>query len=366
MALWKKENRLHGFILLDMPEIGLYHIKAHVVAVKSALKFNGSNAAYSINNHINAGDSMRPVTGVSIRHAINVRKYLLKRSRTGRISTVNVTPEHRFYVSNRQAFIPIAEVLPSDKLITDTGEEVRIVADSKGRKGRQQYHDEAGYVETLKTVYNLEVSKKHTYFAGNVRVFVHNMYKVTHHENGRTKFEGHVDSEMNGSGAFYRDDGTLKYKGGIRGNTPHGQGNAHDDLGALVYRGDFVNGKRSGYGKSFDYVKSRDGDSIGRFVLYDGYWENDKYHGEGVLYFYGYQEVNMQGRFYEGELINGEIYDLLSSDNPEDDSYSHILSYRGALKYGRYDGYGVCFGYMKNRKYFEEKKGFWIEGTLCE
>ena len=359
-ALWKKENRLHGFILLDMPEIGIYHVKTYIIAIKSVSKFNDSNIAYSINDDFKSADSMRPVTGVFIRHVTNVRKYLLKNSRTGRISAVNATPEHRFYVSNRQAFIPIAEVSMSDKLITDAGDEVRMIAVIKDRK-QKQHHGKSDYSRTLKTVYNLEVSKKHTYFVSDLGVFVHNPYKVFYDRNGKIKFEGHLDDKLTGEVKLYEYDETLEREGNVKRNTPDGSVDA-DDKGALVYSGGLTKGEYDGYGVSYVYHDSPGANGHERFIFYDGYWKNNKYDGHGHLYFHGTNDVHMKGRFEKGELVEGEVYEL-ASRIPDGTKVWYGLRYRGGLKGGRYNGYGTRFELCKHcSQPLSKQEGFWNEG----
>ena len=361
--LWKKENRLHGFLLLDMPEMGIYHVKAHIISIKNASKFNGNNFTYSIDSHINPADSMRPVTGVFIRHVSNVRKYMLQNSRTGHISVVNVTPEHRFYVTNRQAFVPIANVSLSDKLITDTGEEVRIIADSKGME-QKNIHDKAHYPEVLKTVYNLEIYKKHMYFASDLRVLVHNVYTTINHHNGKINFRGEVDAENTGNGVFYRDDNTLQYIGEFKNGLPHGHGSMYNHESILFYEGDFVEGKSSGYGKLFSHAIRANGPGVEISLRYEGYFENNLLHGEGTLYFYGTEHVQLKGTFEKDDLVNGEVYELCTNVKGEVKWYG--LRYRGDLKNGKYDGVGTYFKFTKDRsnELLKWQKGIWSEGKL--
>ena len=358
---------MHGFILLDMPEMGIHHIKAHIIAVKIASKFNDNNIAYLVNNHIKHSNSVRSVTGVFIRHVTSVRKYLLKNSRTGRISAVNATPEHRFYVSNRQAFIPIAEVSLSDRLITDTGEVVRIIADIKGRKGRQQHHDETGYVEILKTVYNLEVSEKHTYFVSDLRVFVHNPYGITtiHLPENGLKFEGYLIDDGVFSGTFYRSDGTKLFKGMMTEKGPCEYGTLYNENGLEVYSGVWKEGTRDGFGISRLGQKKGSGE---RFACYVGYWKNDQYHGPGKKFITdtrsGGNIVSYQGKFVEGELVDGEYTgsDRIIRNTRLQKAGEYQILYMGRWLNGKYHGKGSSFSYdllggcLESRGDFEHGK----------
>ena len=371
VALWQKENKLHGFILLDMPEMGIHHIKAHITAVKSVLKFNDNNIAYLVNNHIKHSDSVRPITGVFIRHVTSVRKYLLKNSRTGRISAVNATPEHRFYVSNRQAFIPIAEVSLSDRLITDTGEEVRIIADVKGRERKQQ-HDKGHYSERLKTVYNLEVSEKHTYFVSDLRVFVHNPYGVTtiHLPEDGLKFEGYLIGDGVFRGTFYRSDGTKLFNGMMTEKGPCEYGTLYDENEFVVYNGEWMEGVRHGFGIS--RLGPKEGYNK-RFITYIGEWEHDQYHGSGRKYFadkcrggkmVGYQGEFMEGEFLKGELVYGKYTGLncIIRDTRLQKTGEYQILYIGRWLNGKYHGKGISFSYdlvgdcLESRGDFEHGK----------
>ena len=356
VSLWQKENRLHGFILLDMPEIGLCHVKAHVVVVKNTSKFSDKNIKYLNGSNINPADIMRPVTGVFIRHVANVRQYLLKNIRTGRISAVNVTPGHRFYVSNRQAFIPIGKVSISDELITDTGDEVRIIADSKG--GLQKNNsDKTEYDGTLKRVYNLEVSKKHIYFVSDLHVLVHNQYVICMGPNGKLKFNGTVDGKYS-YGKFNDMEGKLIYKGRMKSWLADGFGIEYDEYEREIYRGSWIGGKRNGYGESFSY------DIVsGECSGYAGFWENNRFHGEGFIFSPvgkdGVDRMEMHGRFEEGSMVYGTIHEKLLI--PEE----RRLRYRGGVKNGKHDGEGIGFKYKGDRCQ-GYVTGSWVEGKLWD
>ena len=366
VALWQKENKLHGFILLDMPEMGIHHIKAHITAVKSVLKFNDNNIAYSVNNHIKHSDSVRPITGVFIRHVTSVRKYLLKNSRTGRISAVNATPEHRFYVSNRQAFIPIAEVSLSDRLITDTGEEVRIIADVKGRERKQQ-HNKGHYSKRLKTVYNLEVSEKHTYFVSDLRVFVHNPYGVAtiHLPEYGLIFKGLLINEGVFKGVFYRSDGTKLFAGIMTEKGPCEYGVLYDENGLDVYSGIWEEGTRQGFGISHSSPKEGSGE---RLTSYRGYWKNDQYHGQGEKCLTDSRDggniVCYLGKFVEGELVDGKYTELnhIIRDTRLQKEGEYQTLYTGRWLNGKYHGKGSSFSYdlvggcLESRGDFEHGK----------
>lgn len=121
------------------------------------------------------------------------------------------------------------------------------------------------------------------------------------------------DGKRHGTGTLYKKDGTLEYDGSFSlgkmtgrgkrvGNDgsvvegyfldgrPHGPVSCKSSRGALLYDGHCVDGKRHGSGKSFREMDNK--------PLYFGEWQNDKYHGEGVL-FSG--EGQWEGSFSEGK-----------------------------------------------------------------
>ena len=370
VALWQKENRLYGFILLDMPEIGINHVKAHIIAVKNALKFNDNNMLYLVNNHIEYSDSVRPVTGVFIRHVTNVRKYLLKNSRTGRISAVNATPEHRFYVSNRQAFIPITEVSLSDKLITDTGEEVRIITGTTDREKRWS-HENGYYSEILKTVYNLEVSKKHTYFVGDLRVFVHNPYSgldVTDPEEG-WRFKGDLLDGQTLWGSFYRSDGTLQFCGGLKDTGYYHKGTLYNEEGFRIYAGQFHEGERHGIGTSYFNEREPVYWRNMEFKVFEGEWKEGRPHGRGKKFLerkvFGKDFVSHEGEFKQGELVHGSHIGLnpVGEKTRLQEQNEYQILYIGDWFNGQYHGSGRSFTYdpwgrncLESRGEFEQGK----------
>ena len=366
VTLWQKQNRLHGFVLLDMPEIGINHVKAYLISIKPASKLNNSYFSYENDKNIKHFDNIRPVTGIFIRHVTKVRRYLFKNIKTGRISAVNTTPEHRFYVSNQQAFISISKVSPSDKLITDNGEEVRVITGIKGRE-KERSHDKSNYSEILKTVYNLEVSQKHTYFVGSLHLYVHNMYTILR-DDGSVAFKG----DMNGgtyTGSFYRRNRTLKYKGSardIRGAKRYGFGREYDASGALIYRGDLVDGKRNGYGESFGYGISINGESIERLKIYAGYWKDGDFHGRGVVYFKcrikGVEYAQMMGRFKKNHLVKGKYYKLVTDKIM---GKTPVLLYDGEFKDLQYHGNGIYYEYVRDGYMCKGyRTGRWSENKL--
>ena len=175
-------------IKLLMPTSAINTWKQKKKKQQSYINLNNSEKA---ENHKNTTDtrivSIRPitvnsqnpftskgtnmVTGLFVQHAISVRKYTFKEVTTGKISTINATTNHPFYVRNRSTFIPIETVTDSDNLITETGQSVRLIC-SENRKDHCGIPYGDGQPQP---VYNLQIAHRHTYFVGKKhKILVHN------------------------------------------------------------------------------------------------------------------------------------------------------------------------------------------------
>ena len=162
---WTKEYRRSGWINLNIPEFGIKNTHARLVgnelAGKKIIKKNTEK-----NEKIN--DDKGFVTGTFIRHVLSIKEYTFKNTHTGKIVKIKITPQHLFYVKNRQSFIPISRVLPTDNLLTVSGEPVKLICAEKNECGRDLHPGRPV------SVYNLEVYKHHTYGVGAFSVLVHN------------------------------------------------------------------------------------------------------------------------------------------------------------------------------------------------
>ena len=153
-------------VTLSIPEFGIDNIYATVNKVAS-VQLNTVNIDWS-------KTKSRPVIGKFKRYASDVRTYRFKDSE-GHIETINATPNHPFYVQNKQAFMPISQVSATDQLLMQSGEQVHLICESGKKKscGKQYNHNSEPVV-----VYNLEVYRKHTYYVGQRKILVHNVYFV--------------------------------------------------------------------------------------------------------------------------------------------------------------------------------------------
>ena len=158
---WNKEQYQHGYIDLTIKEFGIEHARAHITSATPFI--SGSFKTNSYN------ESTELVTGIFKRHSFNVSKYTFKNANTGKTSSLLATSNHRFYLKNRQAFLAIKNITKKDTLIASDGSGVKRVYSDKNTRiaGSDKTNSPA-------LVYNLEIQKKHTYFAGSDSILVHN------------------------------------------------------------------------------------------------------------------------------------------------------------------------------------------------
>ena len=157
ISKWLQQQNRQGYFLFTIKEFGIKAVKAHIVAVKSF-----SNRM-SVHNNSRETDW---VTGWVMRYATGVKTYVFQSEKTNIISKISATPEHKFYIVSKRAFLPVSKVTPEDTLVNSQGEKVRPLCPEKC--GAEYNH------EQLTPVYNLEINHSHHYFAGGNNILVHN------------------------------------------------------------------------------------------------------------------------------------------------------------------------------------------------
>ena len=170
---WQQEQQRSGFVQLNIPEEGIHNIKAKIMSVKPVRS--------SLSKHDFLNIKSGYITGIFKRHSFDVKCYTFKNMKTGKISTINSTPFHRFYIENKNKFIPVNTITSTDKLITDVGEEIRASTPDK--------YSCATFSAQKKPlpVYNLEVYQRHVYYAGSDRILVHNVCSADKLKNASIK-----------------------------------------------------------------------------------------------------------------------------------------------------------------------------------
>ena len=170
---WKREQDINGAVDFSLPGSGIHHVAAYIESV-SSIEHNTLPVSSD-------SEGSEVVTGVFLRHSMNVRTYTFESIATGQLSKINATPEHRFYVKNRHAWIPLYKI-EAGMIMTDKhNQPVRLLCsnDQRGHCGVPLHPGE------ITTIYNLEVYKKHVYFAGRRSLLVHNMYYDDLHPEGK-------------------------------------------------------------------------------------------------------------------------------------------------------------------------------------
>ena len=158
---WKVQERKKGYVPLMVNASGVAGIHAHILSIES---WNSSSHKTLKNNRANR------VTGIFRRYVMDVKQYTFKNLQTGKITRVNATPNHPFYVLNKKKFISVNQISPVDTLISDKGQKLHILCHKKHSCGVTL---NKGYPVL---VYNLEVRDNHTYFVSVEGILVHNCH----------------------------------------------------------------------------------------------------------------------------------------------------------------------------------------------
>ncbi|MGV3278657.1 hypothetical protein ACFX5K_03310 [Rickettsiales bacterium LUAb2] len=185
---WLDSNGIHkagDTMVLSMPEFGVINAKATAREVKVS-SFN-PDEAYSKEQPM--------VTGIFKHYSNDVREYTLKDHKTGVMQTIEVTPNHAFYVKNRTAFnkalnqyshfIAIEKITPADHMLNEAGNAVELVCQQHQitvNKGNTTYNCFKQLVTNHKPllVYNLEIYKQHQYLVASNKNITPNRDNYTH------------------------------------------------------------------------------------------------------------------------------------------------------------------------------------------
>ncbi len=176
-------DKVGNTISLSLPEFGINHVKAYVVAIKPTTLDTRGMSWSKID--------FRPVIGKFKRYALDVRTYTFRDSK-GHSDHIHATPNHPFYVQNKHGFVPIEDVKDTDVLV-GMGSEASLPLDDSKRidaKGNARLDDVVRLIcskgqhnhcgkpysdgKHPMAVYNLEVYKQHVFRVGVQGVLVHN------------------------------------------------------------------------------------------------------------------------------------------------------------------------------------------------
>ncbi len=160
---WLQEQKKQGWVSVTIKEFGVNNVHGYITAIKPT----------TVNTtHLDINRSHQsPTISLFGRHVLKVRTYQFKDVNTEQISSVTATPGHRFYVENKNTFVPIQNLSPKDNLISATGHQIHLLC-----KGNRNSHCGVSYgVKGVPVeVYNLEIYQKHRYFVGKAQILVHN------------------------------------------------------------------------------------------------------------------------------------------------------------------------------------------------
>ena len=161
---WLSRQRHQGYFSLTVRQFGIYDVHAHITTDQLS-GFYRSDAG-----SIQAG----AVTGISKRHVLNLRKYFVRNKEKNTVTGIVVTPDHPFYAVNKHAFIPVKKISEDDMLITKEGYHAQLICHGKLKSNcGVPWH-----MEKITWAYNLEILRKHRYFAGSNGLLVHNICEL--------------------------------------------------------------------------------------------------------------------------------------------------------------------------------------------
>ena len=164
---WEYIQKENGYFLLTIKALGIVDIHAHMQKI-------AGDTVHADLTPIAAGT----VTGLSLRHVLNISEYTFENRQTGIRSTLIATPEHPFFEVNSREFIPVGMLSSHHRLLNDTNQKIKILCPG--------YHiDHCGKrinpIEPVR-VYNMELHQKHSYFVSAAHIMVHNVCKLTYQE----------------------------------------------------------------------------------------------------------------------------------------------------------------------------------------
>ena len=196
----------------------------------------------------------------------------------------------------------------------------------------------------------------------NSRIPTYNGKVVVYYDSKKTVpyYQGYLkDGQLQGEGKQYDPDGILSYEGEFVDGKRSGYGEEYEN-GELIYRGQFENGDYSGAGEEFKHG----------LLVCSGTYENGKLNGSDCYLYYPNGRASYRGAFAGGEQTGeGIAY-----------AESGIQTYAGSFLRGKWQGEGTAYdengepcyiGEFKNNCYEGDgvlymDDGFQLEGTFSQ
>jgi len=161
-----------------------------------------------------------------------------------------------------------------------------------------------------------------------------------------------IIEERNGD-TFEYFFGDKIYEGGYLNGKRHGKGKEYDYLGELKFEGEYLNGKRKGKGKEYYWYM------LGCYSIFEGEYINGIRNGKGIDYDLD-KNIIFEGEYFNGKKWEGKVFDIKNNITYE------IKKGKGFLREYRYYRINNIFLYEgeclsglkhgKGKEYFFENK----------
>ena len=148
--------------------------------------------------------------------------------------------------------------------------------------------------------------------------------------NGKLKFEGeYLNGKRNGKGKEYDYDGKLLFEGEYLNGQRNGKGKLYNKKGEIVFDGIFFLDKQwDGKGKEY-FEEENDEEPDNSILKYEGEYKNGKRHGKG-------KEYNKKGQLiFEGIYVDGNTFEGLLRDYSEDGDLLFELEMKNGVGNGK-------------------------------
>ena len=156
---------------------------------------------------------------------------------------------------------------------------------------------------------------------------------------------------------FYHDHEKKKilYKGEVLDGKYEGRGILYDKEGYIIYDGYFQNNKYNGFGNMYQRNK----------LVYEGFFENGEKNGKGILYYNSIKQIYFNGIFEKSNYIKGILYEpngakiyegLFINNRPKEGKSIKLYHLDGELEYdgdflnGMFHGNGTLYEKGKYEK----------------
>ncbi len=162
---WLEENdidQVEKRSIFSLPEFGIDQVEVTVTDITDTKVVTKGTDWHK--------EKAKTVIGTFKRYAQDVRTYTFI-DENGNVEKINATPNHPFYVINKQTYIAIDDITTNDNLISQSGNIVKLICEKDQMVSCGEHINKDGRPVV---VYNLEVYMKHVYYVSKSDVLVHN------------------------------------------------------------------------------------------------------------------------------------------------------------------------------------------------